>query len=442
MGFPFFMPAYLPGNRSASTAATTARGGLPAPARRAVASRWISPSWRADIRVRPPRAGPAPTTSPASGSPPSGSATPATPTAIGSSATGKSVVYSTDSEHKLDDPPRRQRFADFFRDADLVIFDAHVLAGRRDLDQGGLGALEQRGGRRAVPDGAGPAPRASSITSRPTTMPRSPRCWPRRAGSKRSRATATPCRSRRRGTDGDRSLVPHGFPRRARRRAGLAAPPRPVVGFLLVVVLAAICAMPYVPGLDTLRLSWFDVCQRGPPRARASGPGRHRRRGRSQPGRSRAVAVAPHTAGHAVRYHRGRQARGRRSRRRDAGPDRLSPQRLPALIRTIGPDLAAQLAALPSNDAVLAAAIRGRPVVLATRRRGQDRRARLAAARTDGPVRSVGGDPAPLPPPLRRHAADGDRDRPRRRRLRPAQRRSGWRCGAPRSRCSHWSVAS
>jgi phosphoribosyl 1,2-cyclic phosphodiesterase len=37
---------------------------------------------------------------------------------------GKSVVYSTDSEHKLDDPATAQAFTDFFRDADLVIFDA------------------------------------------------------------------------------------------------------------------------------------------------------------------------------------------------------------------------------------------------------------------------------------------------------------------------------
>lgn len=34
------------------------------------------------------------------------------------------VVYSTDSEHKLDDLEETRRFADFFRDADLVIFDA------------------------------------------------------------------------------------------------------------------------------------------------------------------------------------------------------------------------------------------------------------------------------------------------------------------------------
>ena len=37
---------------------------------------------------------------------------------------GKSVVYSTDSEHKLDDPASARAFTDFFRDADLVIFDA------------------------------------------------------------------------------------------------------------------------------------------------------------------------------------------------------------------------------------------------------------------------------------------------------------------------------
>ncbi len=37
---------------------------------------------------------------------------------------GKSVVYSTDSEHKLDDVDETRRIADFFRGADIVIFDA------------------------------------------------------------------------------------------------------------------------------------------------------------------------------------------------------------------------------------------------------------------------------------------------------------------------------
>lgn len=37
---------------------------------------------------------------------------------------GRSMVYSTDSEHKLEDTVARQGFVDFFRAADLVIFDA------------------------------------------------------------------------------------------------------------------------------------------------------------------------------------------------------------------------------------------------------------------------------------------------------------------------------
>jgi phosphoribosyl 1,2-cyclic phosphodiesterase len=37
---------------------------------------------------------------------------------------GQAVVYSTDSEHKQDDPEEVKAFVEFFRDADLVIFDA------------------------------------------------------------------------------------------------------------------------------------------------------------------------------------------------------------------------------------------------------------------------------------------------------------------------------
>jgi phosphoribosyl 1,2-cyclic phosphodiesterase len=39
-------------------------------------------------------------------------------------AQGKVLVYSTDSEHPLADPEHTERFVQFFRDADLVIFDA------------------------------------------------------------------------------------------------------------------------------------------------------------------------------------------------------------------------------------------------------------------------------------------------------------------------------
>jgi len=37
---------------------------------------------------------------------------------------GKAVVYSTDSEHKQDEPAETQAFVEFFANADLVIFDA------------------------------------------------------------------------------------------------------------------------------------------------------------------------------------------------------------------------------------------------------------------------------------------------------------------------------
>ena len=58
------------------------------------------------------------------GSGPSCSCTRAIRTAIGSSSDGKAVVYSTDSEHKLDDPRRRRASSTSSRGADLVIFDA------------------------------------------------------------------------------------------------------------------------------------------------------------------------------------------------------------------------------------------------------------------------------------------------------------------------------
>ena len=39
-------------------------------------------------------------------------------------ADGRSVVYTTDSEHKLEEAGESEKYAFFFRDADLVIFDA------------------------------------------------------------------------------------------------------------------------------------------------------------------------------------------------------------------------------------------------------------------------------------------------------------------------------
>jgi phosphoribosyl 1,2-cyclic phosphodiesterase len=37
---------------------------------------------------------------------------------------GKAVVYTTDTEHKMDDASQTEAFVDFFRGADLVIFDS------------------------------------------------------------------------------------------------------------------------------------------------------------------------------------------------------------------------------------------------------------------------------------------------------------------------------
>ncbi len=39
-------------------------------------------------------------------------------------ANGRSVIYTTDSEHKLDDPLETESYVAFFRNADVVIFDA------------------------------------------------------------------------------------------------------------------------------------------------------------------------------------------------------------------------------------------------------------------------------------------------------------------------------
>ena len=37
---------------------------------------------------------------------------------------GKSLVYTTDTEHKLDEYGQTQRFVEFFRNADAVVFDS------------------------------------------------------------------------------------------------------------------------------------------------------------------------------------------------------------------------------------------------------------------------------------------------------------------------------
>ena len=176
-------------------------------------------------------------------------------------------------------------------------------------------------------------------------------------------------------------------------------------GFLLVAVLAVICAMPRVPGLETLRLSWFDVCQRAAPRARVSGPvvivdvdGRSLATHGQWPWPrtllaqlfDRIAAGGPAAIGLDVLMPE---------------PDRLSPQRLPALVphHRSRPRGAARRAAEQRRGAG-----GGDPRTTGGaghRRRGSRLRARVAAARPDG-SRAVGGRrPHPVSPALRLDAA-------------------------------------
>ncbi len=123
MGFPFFTPAYIPGNRIRIYGC---HADLDEAFRRQHGTPSFPVEWRAlgasieFVRLSP------------------GSAhevagmrvTPKLQRHGGDSygyrfeADGRTVVYSTDSEHKLDDPEETRAFVDFFRDADLVIFDA------------------------------------------------------------------------------------------------------------------------------------------------------------------------------------------------------------------------------------------------------------------------------------------------------------------------------
>jgi CHASE2 domain-containing sensor protein/serine phosphatase RsbU (regulator of sigma subunit) len=78
-------------------------------------------------------------------------------------------------------------------------------------------------------------------------------------------------------------------------------------------------------------------------------------------------------------------------------PDRLSPGRLAGILEGLDPVVTRKLAGMPSNDAVLAEALRGRPVVLAVA--GVDvPEAVSLAERGVSPVRAFGGDPARFVP--------------------------------------------
>ena len=195
MGFPFFMPAYLPGQpRHDLRLPRHAGGGVPPAEPGARRSRWTSRGWSAAHRVRAPRAraelrhrgAPRPGEAPAPrrrllrlphrAARQGGGLLHRLRAQAGRSGGGGGVRGVL--------PRRRPR--DLRRP---------VLARRRHLGQGGLGALEQRGGRGDVPARAGPPPLPLSTTSRSSTTSASPGCWPRRAASRRSRGPITAWRS-------------------------------------------------------------------------------------------------------------------------------------------------------------------------------------------------------------------------------------------------------
>ena len=168
-----------------------------------------------------------------------------------------------------------------------------------------------------------------------------------------------------------------------------------LLGVALLGVLAVLTAAPYIPGRDLLRFAWFDACQRLAPRARVSAPavivdvdGKSLASYGQWPWPrtllarllNQVLATGPAAVGIDIVMPE---------------PDRFSPGQLRALIPALAPDLAERLQAMPSNDAVFAGALRGRPVVLGVAGvDGAGENASGAPARA-APLRAAGGDPTP-----------------------------------------------
>jgi len=115
MGLPFFKPAYLPATACVSTAAT------PGSRRRCAGSRTprrFPPTFGAagGHRVHVPGAGPA-LRHRRHGGDRDAPAPPGDSFGFRFESDGRSVVYTTDSEHRLEDPAQTAAFVEFFRDA-------------------------------------------------------------------------------------------------------------------------------------------------------------------------------------------------------------------------------------------------------------------------------------------------------------------------------------
>jgi adenylate cyclase len=167
-----------------------------------------------------------------------------------------------------------------------------------------------------------------------------------------------------------------------------------LLGVGLLMLLTVVTALPSVPGRALVQFVWFDLCQNLAPRTRLSAP-----------------VVIVDVDGKSLAQH-GQWPWPRTLLARlvdrliaaDAAAigidivmpeaDRMSPQFLPRVIPAIDAELAARLGALPSNDAVLAAALRGRPIVLGVAGVNGGETATREPPRS-APLRARGGDATP-----------------------------------------------
>ena len=166
------------------------------------------------------------------------------------------------------------------------------------------------------------------------------------------------------------------------------------VGVLLLALLLGLALLPDVPGLRLVRLAAFDAYQNLAPRTRQSTPvvivaideeslQRHGQWPWPRTWLARLVTriaeARPAAIGIDIMMPE---------------PDRLSPERVPSLVDGLDPELTRKLAGMPRNDTVLAAALRGRPVVLGMA--GLESALGPPAGIGPAPVRAFGGDPAPF----------------------------------------------
>jgi phosphoribosyl 1,2-cyclic phosphodiesterase len=123
MGFPFFTPAYIPGNKITIY-------GCHAELERAFRRQQDQPSFPVDFSILGAKIEFV-VLEPGRPYDIAGYRVTAKPQVHGGDSygyrlerNGKALIYSTDSEHKLEDSEVTQTFVDFFHGADLVIFDA------------------------------------------------------------------------------------------------------------------------------------------------------------------------------------------------------------------------------------------------------------------------------------------------------------------------------